>query len=191
MAKRTIAVKEKNLIDKLNANIANEKSAENRHVVRDPETGRFKSVKKADEPKPEKKEYEKPETYVWDNNGPVQFETAPEDTTYEERGTRLRTYNKENGDYEYVNHPQHYNNYDVEVIDMMEKIFGPYQTAVFCKLNAYKYRMRVGTKPNTPVTEDLAKEQWYLKKYRELKGKIEDRFVKELERVEKEMDWRE
>ena len=183
MAKRTIAVKEKNLIDKLNANIAEQKNAENRHAVRDPQTGRFMSATVREK----KKDYEKPETYVWDNNGPVQFETAPEDTTYEERGTRLRTCTEQNGDYEYVNHPKHYNNYDVEVIDMMEKIFGPYQTAVFCKLNAYKYRMRVGTKPNTPVTEDLAKEQWYLKKYRELKVKIEDKFVKELEKAEKEM----
>ena len=91
----------------------------------------------------------------WDNNGPVQFEEEkceePRSRTYEE-----------------VNHPQHYNNYDVEVIDMMEKIFGREETAIFCKLNAFKYRMRAGTKPNQSAEKDLAKEQWYLRKKNEL-----------------------
>ena len=32
--------------------------------------------------------------------------------------------------YEHVNHPTHYNNYDVEVIEMMERIWGPEKTAV-------------------------------------------------------------
>ena len=41
--------------------------------------------------------------------------------------------------YEEVNHPLHYNAYDVEVIDMMEKVFGKEETAIFCKLNAFKY----------------------------------------------------
>lgn len=84
----------------------------------------------------------------------------------ENKGTHLRT-----PEYEMVNHPQHYNNYDVEVIDMMEKIFGKEETAVFCKLNAFKYRMRAGTKPNTPVEEDLKKEKWYLNKKKELDNK--------------------
>jgi hypothetical protein len=75
-------------------------------------------------------------------------------------------------DYEYVNHPKHYNNYDVEVIDMMERIFGAIATYDFCKLNAFKYRMRAGTKPNIDVQQDLDKEQWYLKKAEELKDKM-------------------
>lgn len=73
--------------------------------------------------------------------------------------------------YENVNHPNHYNTYDVEVIDMMERIWGPEKTAVFCELNAFKYRMRMGTKPTSPVTEDLEKEVWYLNKMKELKNK--------------------
>ncbi len=81
--------------------------------------------------------------------------------------TRLRTHN-DGKSYEEVNHPQHYNNYDVEVIDMMEKVFGKEETAVFCKLNAFKYRMRAGTKPGQDADKDLKKEQWYLNKKKEL-----------------------
>lgn len=72
--------------------------------------------------------------------------------------------------YEEVNHPQHYNNYDVEVIDMMERIFGKKETAIFCKLNAFKYRQRMGNKPGQDITKDLAKERWYLNKKKELEG---------------------
>lgn len=91
----------------------------------------------------------------------------------EKRETRSRTYEKPEAtpvDYEEVNHPQHYNNYDVEVIDMMERIFGKEETAIFCKLNAFKYRMRAGTKPNQSAEKDLNKEQWYLNKKKELES---------------------
>lgn len=84
----------------------------------------------------------------------------------EYKDTQLRPLNTEG--YEYVNHPQHYNNYDMEVIEMMEKIFGRQATKSFCLLNAFKYRMRAGTKPNIPAEQDLAKEQWYLNKAKEL-----------------------
>lgn len=97
-------------------------------------------------------------------------------------GTRLRTpYEKPTATvdlpfgpekYEEVNHPQHYNNYDVEVIDMMERVFGKEATITFCKLNAFKYRMRAGTKPNQSADKDLKKEQWYLNKKRELEKKL-------------------
>ncbi len=73
---------------------------------------------------------------------------------------------------EMVNHPSHYNNYDIEVIDMMEKIWGPACVLVFCQLNAFKYRMRMGTKPGGSLEEDLRKEHWYLKKAAELKEKL-------------------
>ena len=77
--------------------------------------------------------------------------------------------------YEEVNHPQHYNNYDVEVIDMMERVFGTRETAIFCKLNAYKYRQRMGLKPGQDLFKDLAKEKWYLSKTKELKDKLGDK----------------
>ena len=92
------------------------------------------------------------------------------------KGTHLRTHiDKESqAQYEMVNHPQHYNNYDVEVIDMMEKIFGLYDTYAFCKLNAFKYRMRAGTKPSTPAQQDLDKEQWYLTRAENIKSRMTD-----------------
>lgn len=83
--------------------------------------------------------------------------------------------------YEMVNHPKHYNNYDVEVVDMMEKIWGTEDTMKWCKMTAYKYRMRMGTKPGkddskeatlAKFKEDFDKEQWYLKKADELKLKL-------------------
>lgn len=73
--------------------------------------------------------------------------------------------------YEYVNHPTHYNKYDVEVIDMMEKIWGTEQTAIWCKLTAFKYRMRIGLKPDNSVQQDIDKENWYLDKYNQLMDK--------------------
>lgn len=88
--------------------------------------------------------------------------------------------------YEMVNHPQHYNNYDVEVVDMMEKIWGTKATMEWCKMTAYKYRMRMGTKPaeddtkeamKNKLLEDFNKEQWYLDKAEELKSKLFDKSI--------------
>ena len=76
-----------------------------------------------------------------------------------------------NEHYEEVNHPDHYNVYDVEVVEMMERIFGIEETMSWCKLNAFKYRMRAGEKPTSTVEKDLKKEKWCLNKYKELKSK--------------------
>lgn len=68
---------------------------------------------------------------------------------------------------ETVNHPQHYNREGaMECIDEMEMIFGTKETAIFCKLNAYKYRYRAGFKGD--AEEDLRKSDWYINKYKEL-----------------------
>lgn len=102
---------------------------------------------------------------------PVKVETEPGKIPYQEK------------EYEMVNHPQHYNNYDVEVVDMMERIWGTKATMEWCKMTAYKYRMRMGTKPGKDETkeamkakllEDFEKEQWYLDKAAELKTKLFD-----------------
>lgn len=74
--------------------------------------------------------------------------------------------------YEMVNSPKHYNSYSVEVIDMFEKIYGAELTSFWCELTALKYRMRMGTKPNNPIEQDLEKEQWYLQKAKELRSKL-------------------
>ncbi len=71
---------------------------------------------------------------------------------------------------EQVNHPSHYNNYPMEVIDMMEHIWGTEEVITFCEMNAFKYRMRMGLKDNNSIEQDLAKEKWYLNKSNELKN---------------------
>jgi hypothetical protein len=51
---------------------------------------------------------------------------------------------------------------------MMVAIWGLDEAISFCKLNAFKYKMRVGTKPNETIDQDLKKEKWYLDKMNEL-----------------------
>lgn len=71
---------------------------------------------------------------------------------------------------EQVNHPQHYTTYDVETIDMMLRIWGVQETISFCKLNAFKYRMRAGHKDN--AQQDIDKALWYENKMKELSSCI-------------------
>lgn len=71
---------------------------------------------------------------------------------------------------EKVNHPKHYNQYPIEVIDMMVGIWGADKTREFCLMNAFKYRMRLGHKDN--IEQELKKEQWYLDKAKELERSI-------------------
>lgn len=90
------------------------------------------------------------------------------DTKKESTTEPITTDNGEMPKYEMVNHPKHYNKYSVEVIDMFEKIYGAYLTAMWCEMTALKYRMRAGTKPTAPAEEDIEKEKWYLEKRDEL-----------------------
>lgn len=70
--------------------------------------------------------------------------------------------------YDYVN-PAHYQAFSVEVIDMMVAIYGAEKVADHCELCAFKYKLRVGNKPDQPVERDLEKAQWYLDKAKELR----------------------
>lgn len=99
--------------------------------------------------------------------------SIPQDyeTTMEEINNMKNNNTECNTHYEEVNHPDHYNVYDVEVVEMMERIFGIEETMSWCKLNAFKYRMRAGEKPTSTVEKDLKKEKWCLNKYKELKSK--------------------
>lgn len=67
-----------------------------------------------------------------------------------------------------VNHPSHYNNYSVEVLEMMRRIWGDEKVAIFCELNAFKYRMRMGLKEGNPTEQDLSKEKFYLEYMKKL-----------------------
>ena len=64
--------------------------------------------------------------------------------------------------------PQHYKQYDIDAIEMMRKIWGDKKVADYCKLSAFKYRMRAGFKEGESFEDDLKKEKWFLDKYREL-----------------------
>ena len=95
-----------------------------------------------------------------------------EDTINNNNNNNISIEDNNNDNYEMVNHPSHYNNYDIEAIDMMARIWGPEATAQFCIMTAFKYRMRMGTKPNNSIEQDIKKEQWYLKKAKEFKSNL-------------------
>lgn len=78
----------------------------------------------------------------------------------------IRNYVESPEDKEMVDHPSHYNQYPKETIDMMVDIFGREATRQWCVMTAFKYRMRLGFKDD--IKQDLAKEQWYLNKAKEL-----------------------
>lgn len=65
-----------------------------------------------------------------------------------------------------VNHPAHYEREGaIECIEEMIMIFGKNAVADFCKCNAWKYRYRAADKNGA---EDIAKSDWYMRKYEEL-----------------------
>ena len=70
-------------------------------------------------------------------------------------------------EYDHIN-PDHYKTGSVEVFDMMVSIYGKEKAKVFCELNAFKYRMRLGSKPNNSVEQELEKIKWYESKLKEL-----------------------
>lgn len=71
-------------------------------------------------------------------------------------------------EYDYIN-PNHYKNGGMEVIEMMESIWGTKALIAHCEMTAFKYRMRVGLKPDQPIERDLEKAKWYEDKAKELR----------------------
>ena len=71
--------------------------------------------------------------------------------------------------YEFVNHPSHYNQWSYEVIDMMIKIYGKETTAMWCELTAFKYAVRMGFKPGESVQQEVDKRNWYLSMAKKLR----------------------
>ena len=201
MAKRNIEVKEKNLVSRLNDRIRNIENGMAQAQLKEAKAKYEPPVVRWDNNGPVQFEDDKaavdtakgPDTgvtTVWEHKSPdtaeavailrnqVDKKTANKVGSlvkalaeYKKKDTQLRTPDGKK-EYEEVNHPDHYNQYDVEVIDMMERVFGTLETAIFCKLNAYKYRQRMGNKPGQDIFKDLAKEQWYLSKTKELKDKL-------------------
>lgn len=84
-------------------------------------------------------------------------------------GWRTKTYGEfklKQPEYDNVNHPAHYTDGKIEVIDyIQDKGFN------FCRGNAIKYISRAGKKDKAKEIEDLQKAVWYLNKEIErLKG---------------------
>lgn len=66
--------------------------------------------------------------------------------------------------------PSHYKAYDIEAIEMMIRIWGKEEAAIFCKLSAFGYRLRMGMKDDVSI--ELGKEKWFLNKWKELKDDV-------------------
>lgn len=79
--------------------------------------------------------------------------------------------------HEFVDHADHYNNYDVETIEMISRIWGDYIASMWSEINAFKYRMRMGTKPTAPIEQDLEKEKVYKKYYQHYRDKWKSKDV--------------
>ena len=84
----------------------------------------------------------------------------------EYRGAENMMENKE----DVVNHPNHYTNGEIECIDEMIQVFGKQAVMDFCLCNVWKYRYRAFAKNGQ---EDIAKSNWYMKKYLELKKELD------------------
>lgn len=73
--------------------------------------------------------------------------------------------------FDQIDHPTHYQSYNTEIkiecIDAMRAAFGDEATAIFCKLNAFKYVWRSSSKG---LNTDIHKAIWYLNKFLELGG---------------------
>ena len=63
---------------------------------------------------------------------------------------------------EKVNHPNYYNRYSVEVVEMARRIWGDEAMKTAAEITAFIYRMRAGVKPDNPIEQDLAKEEFWL-----------------------------
>ena len=74
----------------------------------------------------------------------------------------------ENDNYDYIN-PSHYIQDDGrQTWEHMVDKFGLEETAIFCKLNAYKYADRRGKKPGENTEREDKKIEWYEEKAKEL-----------------------
>lgn len=79
---------------------------------------------------------------------------------------------KEQEKYDYIN-PNHYKQGSKEVIEMMQDIWGKENLIAYCEMNAFKYRMRAGLKPEQSVERDLEKAKWYSDKANRLRNGCE------------------
>jgi hypothetical protein len=67
---------------------------------------------------------------------------------------------EEKNDYDFIS-PSHYKQGSKEVWEMMVDIWGKDAYVIHCEMTAFKYRMRIGLKPDQPIERDLEKARWY------------------------------
>ncbi len=67
----------------------------------------------------------------------------------------------------------HYNRGLVRGMDQMERIYGTYNLIIFCDMNIFKYRSRMGDKIGADIDTDLMKIRWYERKREELTERME------------------
>lgn len=60
---------------------------------------------------------------------------------------------------EQVNHPSHYMALGIEVLDIMECIWGIDDLITYCRMNSLKYRLRAGHKDD--AMQDIQKALFY------------------------------
>lgn len=70
-----------------------------------------------------------------------------------------------------VNHPSHYETGKFECIDVMLETQGKEAVQSFCLCNAFKYLYR---HKNKNGVEDIKKAAWYINKYLELEGDLNE-----------------
>jgi hypothetical protein len=84
----------------------------------------------------------------------------------------IKTNNLNQEDYDYVR-PQHYKEKDGrETWEVMIDLFGAERVADWCELTAYKYKARMGKKPNEGIDREQAKIDWYENKAREIRESL-------------------
>ena len=155
---KKIAVKDGALIDKMNANLNKPKTetVENRARVCVP-----------------KEEYNTPmvETGKSDLEALAKLKAAMEKEGAKVINTVPETESTDGKkpSYEMVNHPSHYNSSSIETIEKMRRIWGNENTALWCEMTAFKYRDRIGNKPDNSNDQEVGKIKWYEAKAKELR----------------------
>lgn len=74
--------------------------------------------------------------------------------------------------YDSLGNAPHYKQFRIDVIDMIERVWGTEHTMTFCEMNAFKYRMRLGNKVTQEISKEMVKVGWYERAAKELFEKL-------------------
>lgn len=66
----------------------------------------------------------------------------------------------------------YYNTQRISGMDALERMFGTYETMIFCEMTAMKYRLRMGKKEDQPVKQELLKIEWYEERAKYYEAKL-------------------